>query len=46
MTKTEERLKFITEYTYGTWRAQKGWKQPLLINDAEGVYIYDTNKNR
>lgn len=28
--------------TYGTWRAQKGWN-PLLITDAEGVYIKDAS---
>ena len=35
---TEERLKILTEHTYGTWRAQKGWKRPLFIKDAEAVY--------
>jgi taurine--2-oxoglutarate transaminase len=29
-------------YTYGTWRAQKGWK-PLHVVDAEGCYFYDAN---
>lgn len=29
-------------FTYGTWRAQKGWT-PLLITDAEGVYFTDAN---
>jgi len=42
MTKAEDRLKVLTEHTYGTWRAQKGW-QPLFIKDAEGVYMYDEN---
>jgi len=46
MTKTEERIKSLTEHTYGTWRAQKGWKKPLFIKDAEGVYMYDNNGNR
>jgi len=46
MTKAEERLKAITEHTYGTWRAQKGWKTPLYIKDAEGVYMYDDNNKR
>ena len=45
MSKTEERLKSLTEHSYGTWRAQKGWKKPLFIKDAEGVYMYgDDNK--
>ena len=46
MTKAEERLKSLTEHTYGTWRAQKGWKKPLFIKDAEGVYMYDENDKR
>jgi taurine--2-oxoglutarate transaminase len=29
-------------YTYGTWRAQKGWK-PLHVVDVEGCYFYDAN---
>jgi len=46
MTRAEEdRLKVLTEHTYGTWRAQKGW-QPLFIKDAEGVYMYDENDKR
>jgi len=45
MTKAEERLKVLTKHTYGTWRAQKGWK-PLFIKDAEGVYMYDENDRR
>ncbi|MEE9399241.1 MAG: aspartate aminotransferase family protein, partial [Dehalococcoidales bacterium] len=43
MATTEERLKTIAEHTYGTWKAQKGWKKPLFIKDAEGVYMYDEN---
>ena len=46
MTKTEEILKSLTEHTYGTWRAQKGWKKPLFIKDAEGVYMYDQDDKR
>ena len=46
MTKTEERVQSLTEHTYGTWRAQKGWKKPLFIKDAEGVYMYDQNDKR
>jgi len=46
MAKAEERLKTITEHTYGTWKAQKGWKTPVYIKDAEGVYMYDDNNKR
>ena len=39
----EERIRSLAEHTYGTWKAQKGWKNPLYIKDAEGVYMYDEN---
>jgi taurine--2-oxoglutarate transaminase len=32
-------------YTYGTWRAQKGWT-PLEIVDAEGCYFTDSSGRR
>ncbi len=32
-------------YTYGTWRAQKGWA-PREIVDAEGCYFSDAQGNR
>jgi taurine--2-oxoglutarate transaminase len=31
----------ITNHTYGSWKAQKGWKCPLLITRAEGARFYD-----
>ena len=31
----------LAEHTYGTWRRQELWKTPVLIKDAEGVYMYD-----
>ncbi len=43
MGKGEKRIKAFAEHTYGTWRAQKGWREPLFIKDAEGVYFYDKN---
>ncbi len=33
------------EYTYGTWRHQKGWA-PRQIVDAEGCYFVDAEGNR
>jgi taurine--2-oxoglutarate transaminase len=33
------------EYTYGTWRRQKGWA-PLHVVDAEGCYFTDDNGKR
>ncbi len=41
MTKVEQAVKLMADHTYGTWRAQKGWKSPLFIAKAEGVYFYD-----
>jgi len=43
---SEEKLKVITEHSYGTWRAQKGWKKPIYIKDAEGVYLFDDTGKR
>lgn len=31
-----------TQYTYGTWRKQQGWK-PIHVVDAEGCYFFDSN---
>ena len=33
------------QYTYGTWRPQRGWK-PLHITRAEGVYFWDVDGKR
>ena len=33
------------KYTYGTWRAQRGWK-PLHVTRAEGCYFWDAAGNR
>ena len=41
MVKAEDMVKLMTDHTYGTWRAQKGWKKPLFVAKAEGVYLYD-----
>ena len=38
--------KLISNYTYGTWRAQREWKEPLRITRAEGVYFYDDANRR
>jgi taurine---2-oxoglutarate transaminase len=32
-------------HTYGTWRAQRGWK-PLHVTRAEGCYFWDASGNR
>jgi taurine--2-oxoglutarate transaminase len=31
----------ITNHTYGSWKAQKGWTSPLLVTRAEGARFYD-----
>jgi taurine--2-oxoglutarate transaminase len=33
------------KYTYGTWRAQRGWK-PLHVTKAEGCYFWDAAGKR
>ncbi len=43
MADMDARIRSLAEHTYGTWKAQKGWKRPLFIKDAEGVYMYDEN---
>lgn len=38
-------VSLIKRYTYGTWRAQKGWV-PRIIADAEGCYFTDASGKR
>jgi taurine--2-oxoglutarate transaminase len=45
MGRTED-VTFITEHTYGTWRAQKDWSAPIHIAEAEGSHFYDEKKRR
>jgi taurine--2-oxoglutarate transaminase len=33
---------YIANHTYGTWRRQELWKEPLFIEDAEGVFFFDS----
>ncbi len=33
---------YTTQFTYGTWRRQKGWS-PLQVVDAEGCYFTDVS---
>lgn len=44
--KPEEVIEITTRHTYGTWRPQKLWKNPLNIVDAEGVYFFDHTGKR
>jgi taurine---2-oxoglutarate transaminase len=41
MSKAEKKIREFTDHTFGTWNRQKAWSTPLLIKDAEGVYMYD-----
>ena len=36
---------FTARHTYGTWRAQRGWK-PLHVTKAEGCYFWDASGKR
>jgi taurine--2-oxoglutarate transaminase len=46
MSKAEENITDLSQYTYGPWRRQAFWKNPLLITDAEGVYMVDASNKR
>lgn len=42
----EELNEIITAHTYGSWKAQKTWKTPIFVADAERVYFYDHTGKR
>ena len=42
---TEDISELTARYTYGTWRAQRGWK-PIHITKAEGCYFWDASGKR
>src|SRR4051812_45059459 len=42
---TEDISELTARYTYGTWRAQRGWK-PIHVTKAEGVYFWDAAGKR
>ena len=42
---TEDISELTARYTYGTWRAQRGWK-PIHVTRAEGVYFWDAAGKR
>ncbi|MEJ2024255.1 MAG: aminotransferase class III-fold pyridoxal phosphate-dependent enzyme [Deltaproteobacteria bacterium] len=41
MSETEKNIKEFAAHSFGTWNRQKAWTTPLLIKDAEGIYMYD-----
>ena len=43
---SNQKIAAIVEHTYGSWRKQTLWKCPLLIVDAEGVYMVDSDGRR
>jgi taurine--2-oxoglutarate transaminase len=46
MTDTASRIQQFAAHSYHTWSRQKGWKAPLLITDAEGIYFTDSAGKR
>jgi taurine---2-oxoglutarate transaminase len=42
---TDKVRELTSQYTYGTWRVQKGWK-PLHVVDAEACYFVDGDGKR
>ncbi len=43
MSQAVEKIKALTEHTFGTWNQQSGWKTPMLVTDAEGIYFYNAD---
>lgn len=43
MSQAVEKVKALTDHTYGTWNRQSGWKTPMLVTDAEGIYFYNAD---
>jgi taurine--2-oxoglutarate transaminase len=46
MPKSNGTAYYIARHTYGTWRRQESWKEPLFIVDAEGVFFVDSGGKR
>ncbi|MFO7710042.1 MAG: aminotransferase class III-fold pyridoxal phosphate-dependent enzyme [Desulfobacterales bacterium] len=46
MSDTAKRVAEYAAHSYHTWSRQKGWKAPMLITDAEGVYFTDDKGKR
>ena len=46
MSDMENRIKEMAAHSFGTWNWQKNWQAPLLMDDAEGVYMTDLNGKR
>lgn len=42
---TDDISEITARHTYGTWRAQRGWK-PVNVTRAEGVYFWDATGKR
>jgi taurine--2-oxoglutarate transaminase len=43
MSEAVEKIKALTGHSYGTWNRQSGWKTPMLVTDAEGIYFYNAD---
>jgi taurine--2-oxoglutarate transaminase len=41
MKDASQRVQEYAAHSFHTWSRQKGWKSPLLVNDAEGIHFYD-----
>jgi taurine--2-oxoglutarate transaminase len=46
MSETAKGVAEFAAHSYHTWSRQKGWKAPMLITDAEGVYFTDDKGKR
>jgi len=43
MSEAVSKIKALTDHTFGTWNRQSGWKTPMLVTDAEGIYFYNAD---
>ncbi len=46
MNEIADAVRRYATHTYGTWNRQKAWSGPILITDAEGVYMTDHRGKR
>jgi len=46
MSTSAEKVKQLTDHTFGSWNRQNAWATPMLVTDAEGIYLYNDKGKR
>jgi hypothetical protein len=46
MAEAIDKVARFARHTYGTWRKQSEWAEPLPVENAEGSYFIDSKSNR